>query len=76
MVESHLCCHDWDATEHWGVIIGVSRCSRCGKLSMAEDFPWLLQIKHINWFYRAVKNLIAKGVHIYTLIKRNISHKT
>jgi len=40
-----LCCHDWDATEHWGIIIGISCCLKCMKLSMPEDFPWLLQIK-------------------------------
>ncbi len=31
--------HDWEAGGGWGVIIGVSRCRRCGKLATEQDFP-------------------------------------
>ncbi|MFH1110956.1 MAG: hypothetical protein V1790_17420 [Planctomycetota bacterium] len=31
-------CHDWDARGGFGVIIGVSRCKRCDKLSTIADF--------------------------------------
>lgn len=30
--------HDWE-TCGWGVIIGVSKCKRCGKTSSTKDFP-------------------------------------
>jgi len=30
--------HEWEACS-WGVIIGLSRCKRCGKLSGNSDFP-------------------------------------
>jgi len=33
------CQHDWEVSERWGVIIGVSRCKRCDKLSTSDDFP-------------------------------------
>jgi len=32
--------HLWQSGA-WGVIIGVSRCLDCGRLSRKEDFPWL-----------------------------------
>lgn len=32
-------CHDWDAGR-WGVIIGVSRCKKCGKRSTTDDFNY------------------------------------
>ena len=32
--------HDWE-TGKWGVIIGVSKCRRCGRIAHAEDFPML-----------------------------------
>lgn len=35
---SEDCHHEWDAGR-WGVIIGVSRCKLCGRLSRSEDFP-------------------------------------
>lgn len=34
--------HDWELTGAWGVIIGHSRCKRCGRLAtIREDFPAL-----------------------------------
>lgn len=42
MIESNKCtgdgCHDWESGGPWGVIIGVSRCKRCGRVSRSEDF--------------------------------------
>ena len=29
--------HDWEHSS-WGVIIGVSKCKKCGKLAKEEDF--------------------------------------
>ena len=39
-LSSNLNCnlHDWE-TGSWGVIIGVSRCKKCGRVSGAADFP-------------------------------------
>ena len=31
--------HDWDTAGRWGVVLGISRCRRCRKLAMGEDFP-------------------------------------
>jgi hypothetical protein len=31
--------HDWEAGDKWGVVIGVSKCRKCGKVSTADDFP-------------------------------------
>jgi hypothetical protein len=30
--------HDWEASFRWGIIIGVSKCRRCGAVAHAEDF--------------------------------------
>lgn len=30
--------HDWQAASPWGVVVGVSRCRTCGKLSETADF--------------------------------------
>lgn len=30
--------HDWEATPGWGVIIGVSKCRKCGKVAKEKDF--------------------------------------
>lgn len=32
------CCHVWESGE-WGIIIGVSKCKLCGKVSHSADFP-------------------------------------
>lgn len=37
MTELRECTHDWE-TGNWGVIIGVSKCKKCGKISMESDF--------------------------------------
>ena len=29
--------HDWEYSS-WGVIIGVSKCRKCGKVAKEEDF--------------------------------------
>lgn len=29
--------HDWEHSS-WGVIIGVSKCKKCGKVAKEEDF--------------------------------------
>lgn len=29
--------HDWENSS-WGVIIGVSKCKKCGKVAKEEDF--------------------------------------
>lgn len=34
------CNHDWELAP-WGVIIGVSKCKRCGKIAQSSDFPAL-----------------------------------
>jgi len=40
MIEVTECeIHDWESGK-WGVIIGVSRCKKCGKLSAIYDFPY------------------------------------
>lgn len=31
--------HDWETSGGWGVIIGLSRCKRCDKVSSQSDFP-------------------------------------
>lgn len=33
------CFHDWPVSGIWGVILGVTRCRKCGKLATAADFP-------------------------------------
>ena len=30
--------HDWESGDGWGVIIGVSKCRHCGRISRASDF--------------------------------------
>jgi hypothetical protein len=31
--------HDWEVgTDGWGVVLGVSRCKKCGKVARADDF--------------------------------------
>jgi len=30
--------HKWEAGDRWGVIVGVSRCTDCGKLATVNDF--------------------------------------
>ena len=30
--------HDWETGGRWGVIIGVSKCKICGKVSRESDF--------------------------------------
>lgn len=30
--------HEWESGTGWGVIIGVSKCKRCGRVSRASDF--------------------------------------
>lgn len=30
--------HDWEAGGMWGVIVGVSRCRRCERVSRSSDF--------------------------------------
>jgi hypothetical protein len=32
------CYHDWEASFGWGVIIGVSKCKKCGKTATTKDF--------------------------------------
>lgn len=32
------CNHEWETSYGWGVIIGVSKCLRCGKVSSSKDF--------------------------------------
>uniref|UniRef100_A0A6M3LGD8 Uncharacterized protein n=1 Tax=viral metagenome TaxID=1070528 RepID=A0A6M3LGD8_9ZZZZ len=32
--------HDWETIPVWGVVIGVSRCKVCGKLSQSTDFAY------------------------------------
>jgi len=32
------CNHEWESGGIWGVIIGVSRCMRCGVRSRTSDF--------------------------------------
>ena len=39
MMRDTKCEHLWEAHGGWGVIVGVSRCRRCGRLSRSEDFP-------------------------------------
>ncbi len=34
-----FCYHKWEKDRPWGVIIGVSRCINCEKLSRLGDFP-------------------------------------
>lgn len=31
--------HDWETSNAWGVVIGLSRCKKCGKLATHADFP-------------------------------------
>ncbi len=31
--------HQWETSGAWGVIIGVSKCVLCGKVSEPSDFP-------------------------------------
>ena len=33
------CHHEWETSGAWGVIIGLSRCKKCGKRSRMSDFP-------------------------------------
>ena len=35
--------HDWEHSS-WGVIIGVSKCKKCGKVAKEEDFNITLDI--------------------------------
>jgi len=30
--------HDFESGDRWGVIIGVSKCKKCGAVSRSEDF--------------------------------------
>lgn len=30
--------HDWESHGRWGVIIGMSRCKRCGILATKQNF--------------------------------------
>lgn len=30
--------HKWESGPGWGVIIGVSKCKKCGKVSRTKDF--------------------------------------
>lgn len=30
--------HDWEATPRWGVVVSVSRCKCCDKISSTDDF--------------------------------------
>ena len=30
--------HDWETSGQWGVVVGMSRCRRCGKLSTEQHF--------------------------------------
>jgi hypothetical protein len=32
------CDHAWEVSGRWGVIVGLSRCTRCGTLSRKADF--------------------------------------
>jgi predicted Zn-ribbon and HTH transcriptional regulator len=34
--------HEWETTS-WGVIIGASKCKKCGKISGASDFDYSAQ---------------------------------
>ena len=38
MEDEHI--HEWESGS-WGVLIGVSRCKRCGKVAQTSDFPVL-----------------------------------
>lgn len=38
MAASPACSHEWE-TGSWGVIVGVSRCKKCGLRSRESDFP-------------------------------------
>ena len=29
--------HDFEAPDRWGVVFGVSKCKRCGKVARPED---------------------------------------
>ena len=31
--------HDWDNAPLWGVIFGITKCKRCGKIATEADFP-------------------------------------
>lgn len=33
--------HDWEYSS-WGIIIGVSKCKKCGKVSTRKDFDIVL----------------------------------
>jgi len=35
--EEHL--HEWETVPGWGVVVGVSKCKTCGKVSRTSDFP-------------------------------------
>lgn len=45
-VEEKVHTHNWE-TGKWGVIIGVSNCKKCGKLSKGTDFH-LVQTEWVN----------------------------
>lgn len=31
--------HEFESGPRWGVILGVSKCKRCGAIARREDFP-------------------------------------
>jgi len=35
---ANQCSHDWEITERWGVVIGLSECKKCGRISRKDDF--------------------------------------
>jgi hypothetical protein len=41
-VREAACLHEWEiGVDGWGVVLGVSRCKRCGKVARKADFPSL-----------------------------------
>lgn len=32
--------HEWESSETWGVILGVSRCKKCHTLAQKRHFSW------------------------------------
>jgi hypothetical protein len=36
--DERTCLHEWESGFGWGVIIGVSKCAKCGDVAKAEHF--------------------------------------
>lgn len=32
------CAHQWEASSGWGVLIGISKCRKCGVTAQQSDF--------------------------------------